>query len=485
MTEGYRQQRDAGYGKEPLSLQGKRVGLIRPPAGRRAAFFLSKPPLNLAMLGTWLEAHGATVEIRDLDVEPEAGLESWLDRFRPDLLGFTAMTPTILSAARLAARVKARTPNLPIVVGGPHGSALPERTLTEFPGFDYVIGGEGEYPLKALLEALPTGRWHDIPGLSWREGAALRTNPPPPRIENLDTLPLPNRDLLPLERYTAPGFRGFAGRNMVSCDVFTARGCVGACLFCVSQDRKVVYRSAEHVLAELRLCREKYRADHILFLDDTFTSNPERLPEIFRYLRDQRMVWHCTTRVNEVTPALLREMKQSGCHGIVFGIESGSPRVLRQIRKGITVEQATAAFDAAHAAGIAQLEADIILGAHPSETREDIAQSIALIKRLRPHLLIVSLAVPYPGTPLNAMMRAQGLLGDDTRWDEFRLFGAKPSWRTENFSPRELTRIQKRLLFRHYFSLGFFRHVRRELKGWGELKYYLKAAYSFLLPRPK
>lgn len=431
------------------------------------------------MLGAWLESHGATVEIRDLDVEPEADLEPWLDRFRPDLLGFTAMTPTILPAARLAARVKARLPNLPIVAGGPHVSALPERSLAEFPGFDYVICGEGELPLKALLEALPAGRLSGVPGLARREGAAIRTNPPPPRIENLDALPPANRELLPRGRYTAPGFRGFAGKNRTSCDVFTARGCVGNCLFCVSQDRRVVYRSTEHVLAELRLCREKYRADHILFLDDTFTSNPDRLPEIFRYLRDQRMVWHCTTRVNEVTPALLREMKQSGCHGIVFGIESGSPRLLRQIRKGITVEQATAAFDAAHAAGIPQLEADFILGAHPSETREDIAQSVALIKRLRPHLLIVSIAVPYPGTPLNALMRERGLLGDDTPWDEFVLLGAKPSWRTENFSLRELTRIQKRLLFRHYFSFTFLRHIGRGRNGWSGLKYYLKTAYSF------
>jgi radical SAM superfamily enzyme YgiQ (UPF0313 family) len=462
-------------------IEGKKVGLIRPPAAlNKFRFVNSQPPINLAGLGSWLEQFGVEVEIRDFDVESPDIIGDWLNEFAPDLIGITSMTPMILSAADIAARIKELAPELPIVVGGPHATALPERTLNEFAAFDFAVSGEGEHPLRELLAVLKNRRFSQVPGLTWRGKSGLQRNPVAPLIGDLDSLPLPNRDLLPLDKYGGQSFRGFARGTYNICELITARGCPAACIFCASQDRRVRLMSAERVAEDLRLCKEKYGSNHVVFMDDTFTVRPSRLRQILKTLRELDMTFNCTTRVDVVNEPLLAEMHESGCRGISFGIESGSARIQQMINKNITPKQVIASFDAAHRVGIEHLEANFILGVHPDENEDDIAETIALIDRIRPHVLFVATVVPYPGTPLYDMMIERGLLAADADWREFLFFGTEPSWRTEHYTIAELADLQRKLLRRHYFSLRYLGHVLKTFKGWADLKYYAGSAVAFL-----
>jgi radical SAM superfamily enzyme YgiQ (UPF0313 family) len=458
-----------------------KVGLIKPPSIlRNYRFINSQPPINLAMLGAYLQERGVEVQIRDFDVQPLDDLEPWLAAFRPDLVGLTAMTPMILAAAAIAQRIKDRSGGIPIVVGGPHASALPERTLREFPAFDFAIAGEGEEPLMRLVEGLKGASLDGIPGLSRREGGAIVAGPPPRRFQDLDSLPLPDRGLLPLDRYQGQSFRGFARRSLRIAELVTSRGCPYACIFCHAQDRKVRMLSAARVLEDLQVCRHRHGAQHIVFMDDMFTLNRRRLAPLLAGLRDLGLTFNCSTRVDAVDPDLLREMARSGCRGVSFGVESGSPRVLEWIGKQITVEQSIRAFDAARAAGIPQIEASIVLGAHPDEEAVDIQQTIALLRRLRPTIISVTTVVPYPGTPLYQLMIDRGLLSPDAGWDQFVFFGGRPSWRTQHFTIAELAKVQNRILREHFFSWRFLRHLLRTVRGVGDVRYYLDSAAGFL-----
>lgn len=462
-----------------------KVGLIKPPSILRKYRFISlQPPINLAMLGAYLKERGIEVEIRDFDVEPIDDLEPWLNRFSPDLVGFTAMTPMITSAAEIAGRVKKHSSAMPIVIGGPHASALPARTLREFPVFDYAVSGEGEEPLIRLVEGLKGASLEGVAGLSRRAGEEIIVGPPPKRIEDLDSLPLPDRSLLPLDKYRGQSFRGFSRKTKRTVEMITTRGCPVACIFCCAQDRQVKMLSPARVAEDLEICRRRHDAEHIVFMDDTFTFKHSRLLEILAALREQRLTFNCCTRVDTVDVGLLREMKRSGCKGISFGVESGSPRILELIGKKVTVEKIIAAFDAAREAGIEQIEATTILGAHPDETASDIEQTIALLRRLRATIISATTVVPYPGTPLYSMMIERGLLSPDADWEEFVYFGSRPSWRTEHFTIEELAKIQNKILREHFFSWRFLRHLFSTVRSPSDIWYYLESAVDFLRSTP-
>ncbi|NMA26949.1 MAG: B12-binding domain-containing radical SAM protein [Burkholderiales bacterium] len=460
---------------------GVKVGLIKPPSLiRNFRFFNLQPPLNLAMLGAYLNARGVEVEIRDFDVEPLDDLEPWLERFQPDLVGMTAMTPMILGAAKLAERIRRFASHLPVVIGGPHASAIPERTLREFPQFDFAVSGEGEVPLAHLVESLGGASLEGIPGLTRRQGGEILVGPPPKRLDNLDALPLANRSSLPLDLYRGPSFRGFSRQAMPIAEMVTSRGCPVSCIFCHSQDRLVRMMSAERVAEDLEICHRQHKVRHIVFMDDVFTCNRDRLAGILAALRRLKMTFNCTTRADTVDAEMLREMVASGCRGISFGVDSGSPRILELVGKKITIEKIVAAFDAAHAAGVRYVDATVILGSHPDEELGDIEQTMALVRRIRPTILGVATVVPYPGTPLRRLMIERGLLSDEAGWEEYLFYGARPSWRTEHFTMAELAEIQGRMLRAHYFSWRYLCHLARTVRSIGDLRYYLASAVDFL-----
>ncbi len=462
-----------------------KLALVHPPEPMKSiASEVCQHPISLAQLAAYVcERLGVEVEIWDYDVLPYAQdhLLANLERFRPDVVGFTAMTPLVKTAAKLAAIVKAADQGIVTLVGGPHVSAIPERTLTEFSAFDLGVVGEGERTLADLCAAIESGeRLTGIRGTVYRENGVVRLAPSRELIADLDELPYPARDLIDFSLYGGSSSPGLSSKLRNVTELFTTRGCPVRCIFCASHvvhHTRVRSRSVEHVLGEVRECVEKYGVDHFTIDDDTFTFGHRRLMGIVAGLRELGVSWDCDSRVTNVDEALLREMAAAGCVKIAFGVESGSPRILEAVHKKITVPQIETAFRAARRANILT-SAFIMLGAHPSETPAEVEQTFRLMLRIKPDFVMVYIAVPYPGTDLHEMMVREGLLLSED-WDEFDIVRSEPVWRTHHFTPDQLIAAQRSMYRRIYLRPGFVMRKFAMLKSADDLRYFADAFIKF------
>ncbi|MFA6171560.1 MAG: radical SAM protein [Patescibacteria group bacterium] len=462
--------------------------LINPPLNLdlRQNIFSTQYPLNLGYLGAVLEKNGFSVKLYDYAVE-NFNEEEFLRRIKDDgvrLAGVTAMTNTIISAGRLIRILKKNFPEVTTVLGGTHPTALPERTFEEIPELDYIIMGEGELTLLELCKTLEnSGSTGNIQGLAFREeDGTIVKNPRRPLIEDLDVLPFPSRDLSRPELYCrSHTSRGISRKFLKIAELMTSRGCPSQCIFCaghISYGYRVRFRSAENVLAEAEECVRKYGIQHFTILDDTFTLKPERTAAICEGLKKMGATFDCNTRVNAVSRELIVKMAETGCKKISFGIESGSQRMLKLIKKGTTVEEIKRAVGWAREAGIHIVEGTFILGSHPAETRSDIEETLKLMKELDLDFISYGIIVPFPGTEVYEIMLLKGLLSPKVSWDKF-VFAGEPPWRIENFSASELLKIQKRV-YREFFLRPGYVLKRIKRTNIRELKYYSGALADFI-----
>jgi anaerobic magnesium-protoporphyrin IX monomethyl ester cyclase len=407
-----------------------RVVLVNPSFQahvRRIAQTTVGPPLGLAYLAGGLRLAGHNVQIVDanaLGLAPEEAAAAALAT-RPDLLGVTATTPTLHLAAAIAAAAKRTRPELITVVGGPHATALPERTLRECPEFDYVAAGEAEQSFPALVTLLDAGDLdaaHQLRGFAWRapDGAIHDTGLPEP-LEDLDALPTPARDLLPMGRY-----------RTVDSDTFTTmlamRGCPCPCSYCAVPEmfgRRMRYRSPSAVAAEMEDVHRRFGVDFLSFVDDTFTTRRKWVldlcDELERRGLSRRLRWVCLTRADMVDVDLLRRMRAAGCVRVEMSIESGSDTGRAYLRKGLTEAAILRGYHAAREAGLSTM-GFLILNI-PGETRQDILRSLDLALRADPDFLQVSFLTPYPGTRLRADAEANGWISTDN-WADYSFLNA-------------------------------------------------------------
>lgn len=442
--------------------------------------------MNLAYLAAYLRANGIETEIADFEVRPysESSLHSLLAARRPDLVGVTCMTPTIKSGARLCSAVKAFSKDIPTVVGGAHANGLPVRTLEEFPSFDLLVYGEGEQTLLDVCRRIE-GRngFYGVAGLVWRDGDHIVRNPPRDLLEDLDSLPFPARDLLEEAPKSGHASRGFSNA-LRSTDVVTSRGCPFACTYCAVRatfGKSVRFRDLDCVEREIAELRERGGYEHFVILDSTFSLKQDRvlgLCDIFA--RHRVPSWSCDTRVDTISLELLRRMKASGCRKVAFGVESGSERVLELIGKHIRVAEVEQAVRWAREAGIESIEGNFIIGVHPSETPDDIEATRQMIRRLPWTFVSVSILVPFPGTPIYKTMTENGYFEQPLDWEDFVLFGRRPKWRTDHFSPDQLVELQRRLTREFYLNPSYVLGRLATIRSWRDAAYWLRAGTSYL-----
>jgi anaerobic magnesium-protoporphyrin IX monomethyl ester cyclase len=370
---------------------------------------------GLACLAGYLrEQPGFHVSVIDAKLE-RLSFEALAQRARglaPDLVGLTAFTNEIKPAARAAEHLKRAVPGVVTVIGGPHVTALPERTLREFAAFDVGVVGEGEISLHELCEAIRRGAplsLSGVRGLVYREAGALRRTPERPRTLDLDDLPLPAWDLFPrAEEYW----------------VMSARGCPFTCSFCQNPNGRLARpHSAARAMAEIRMILDRYRPKKLWFADEIFgVSRAETEALLAAMIREgtgERVSWWAESHVRFVDEALFAKMKEAGCVECGLGIESGDASALKDLGKGTTVPMVERAFEAARRAGIATI--GFFIFGHPNETAASMRRTIDLAVRLNPTLPIFGVMVPYPGTEV-ARLAARGeagyrLLTDD--WDAY------------------------------------------------------------------
>jgi len=399
------------------------VYLINPPVYRSRdnvwrALDTTMPPTGLGILAAVARREaGARVRLLDaaalrLDLD---GVRERLRDVRPGLVGITATTLTVRAALAIARAAKEEHPGATVVLGGVHPTVAPDEVLAE-PAVDLVVRGEGEHTLSDLLAGRDRA---DIAGLSYRRDGNVIHNPDRQRLPDLDALPLPAYDLLPVRLYRpSPG--GY--RRLPSLSLLAGRGCPGVCSFCckaVHGDR-VRYRSPGHILNEVRLLRREYGVRDFVFYDDTLTADRDKVLELCRALGEVRggVSWSCMSRVDCVDGELLRAMRRSGCHQVCYGVESADAQVRRRLRKAISLDRVRRAVDLSRRAGL-NVRLSFMLGS-PGETEDSLRRTVELALELDPTFVQFNITVPYPGTEMFAWAEREGCLAS-RNWDDYDL----------------------------------------------------------------
>ncbi len=360
----------------------------------------SYPSLGLGYLAAVLERRGDEVRIFDFGLDPRRPLEDEVHdvlAFRPDVIGLTAMTTSYHSAEEAMSLLRAGT-NAPMVLGGPHATVFPARTLQEQPALDYLVFGEGEETMLELMEVIEGRRDPAaVAGLCYRRAGEVICNPARPLIRDLDALPFPARHLFQLERY--PLYAPDGGRMLT---VLTSRGCPYNCSYCFKGivGRTYRQRSPENLMQELKELIRTYGIRNFYFIDDLFTLDVKRLNVLLDMMIAEGLDirWQCLARVDRVTPELLRKMAAAGCRQIHYGIESGNQEILDRVGKRITLEQVRQAVRWTAEAGI-RSKGYFMLGL-PGDTEETMEQTIQFAASLDLDDAMFSLTTPFPGTRL-------------------------------------------------------------------------------------
>jgi anaerobic magnesium-protoporphyrin IX monomethyl ester cyclase len=393
-------------------------------------FYSRFTPLGLGYINALLRSRGYDSRILNCSGWSWIRTERFLRQERPDVLGVSVFTFNRHEAMRLAALARKAAPSCFIVAGGPHATHLPHHLLERYPQIDVVVRGEGEETMLDLVRARERGgprpRLAGIPGITFRSpddtsaernlpGRARRSaiggtecldTPDRPVIADLDRLPHPAADPATIGVDPVTQFEF----------IITSRGCPAACTFCSSPEfwgRGLRFRSAASMVEEVRLLRERHGVVYVSVRDDTFTVHKKRVVDFCRMLIEQKidLLWDCQSRVNAVDEERLIWMRRAGCTHIQYGVESGSPRMLERLNKGITLEQVRAAARATRRVGLG-LSIYLITGID-SETDEDLAATLRLIEEIRPHDGLVSPMTVYPGTALYEEAKGRFGLEDD------------------------------------------------------------------------
>jgi hopanoid biosynthesis associated radical SAM protein HpnJ len=330
------------------------------------------------------------------------------------LVLFTS-TPGFPGDIRLAQAIKSRNPNIKIAFVGPHVSVLPEKSLNECPAIDFVCRKEFDYAVTDYAKGKPL---EEIAGVSYRKDGKVIHNPDAAQLQDLDALPhvteIYKRDL-DVTRYNVP----FLLHPYVS--LYTTRGCPAQCTFCLWPQTLSGHpwrkRSTDDVAAEMVKAKEYWpNVKEFFFDDDTFNIQKARTIELCSKLKPLGLTWSCTSRVTTDFETL-KAMKEAGCRLLIVGYESGDPQILKNIKKGATVERARQFTKDCHKLGLV-IHGDFILGL-PGETRESINTTIAFAKELDVETIQVSVAHAYPGTELYDYAMKNGfMVSNDKMVDE-------------------------------------------------------------------
>ena len=428
-----------------------KICLITPPynSAVKSVTGFSSPPLGLAYLASVLrEEHEVKIVDSNILEYTMDDVRRELKKFNPDVVGITSVTPSIPQAYEVARIAKEINENCKVVMGGPHVTFLPEQTLKECEDIDIIVKGEGELTIKELVEFLEKGKsLKRVKGIAFRRGEMILNNEPRPFIRNIDEIPFPSRDLLPVEKYQLNGKRYTT--------MITSRGCPFRCSFCSSSRLFGGYwrgRSPQNVLDELRIIYEDYEIKHIEFLDDTFTLDNKRAERICDGILKEKLdiSWGASSRVDTITKKLAERMKRAGCWIIFLGIESGCQRILNMMGKRITIEQIKRAVKIIKKAGI-KILGSFILG-FPGETIRSIRQTIKFAKSLDIDYAEFSILTPYPGTPLFYLAeKSKSLLTRD--WSKYTAID--PVMKIKGIAPKQLKSYLRKAYLYFYLRPKF------------------------------
>lgn len=378
------------------------------------------PPLGILYLASILKKDDCEVKIIDKDPE-YFDIASEVKNFNPDMIGLSFMTPSYEKVHDLCKILRKEFPRSIIFSGGVHSSVMPERMVKEL-NLDFAVIGEAEITIVEVVRNIKNGKsLGGIKGVVFKDSDKVVNNGPRELVQDLDRLPFPDRSLLNFKKeyLTYPGI--IRGHACKSTTVMSTRGCPYHCIYCGSKllfGTKVRYRSVKNLVAEIRHLISNYDIEGIWFADDTFTVNPKRVINFCRMLKKDniRLVWACQARVNTVSDEVLKEMKNAGCVQLDFGVESGSEKVLKVLKKDTNIPMIKRAFSLAKKHNIRTLATFMVN--NPFETKSDIEQTFKLAKELSADFTTFFYTTPFPGTELYSLAKGQGWLDNSEGYSE-------------------------------------------------------------------
>ena len=376
--------------------------------------------VTLPYVAAALRSEGHEVEILDLllaRTTPDK-IERRMERFRPQAVGITSVTLNHHIAESIAEVVRKCDERVPIVMGGPHVSFEIEGSFQRLPALDYIVIGEGEHTMRELLRSIE-GRMdvRDVRGLAGIDRSTGRAwkNAARPLEDDLDTLPNPARELVPIARYLA--FDSHAS-------VVTSRGCPYECIFCSAPawtGRKVRYRDPAKCVDEIEdLSRLGFT--EITIEDDLFTLYRKHFLAVCGELIDRNtgIRWNAFSRVDTITPEIVGTMAKAGCQAICFGVESGDQEVLDLIKKNSSLAKVKEAMRMTQDVGISAL-ASFIVGL-PGETEETLRKTVEFAEELKNEfgsLYGFHILSPFPGTEVREKAAEYGLEILNSDWTKY------------------------------------------------------------------
>ncbi len=521
---------DAGVSVQTLTSSRRPEGLVdvllvNPPTedggiwirsqhrvGRRSRENMIWPQVELAQMAALL-APDYKVEIIDANAErmgwPE--FKKLLEEKRPKYYLTQVTAPTLqndMYGVFLAKSLGART-----MAFGTHVTPMTLETMRPFPALDFVLRGEPEITLRELLDRLegktpsdPRVRkmlaetshlqtrrlgkevisdrfpvpaeespYASILGLAWRRGDEIVINPDRPFIPDLNDLPIPLHELLPLDKQRMPMIKG------PFTFIVTSRGCPAGCKYCikhVTYQNTVRVRSAENIVEELEYLR-RLGIHNIHMYADLFTVNRDHVVELCNLIieRGLKIRWTCNSRVDYVDEEMLQLMGQAGCWMISWGIESANEMILKRARKGYKKEQAFLALRWAKAAGIKNWGYFII--GLPGETEESIRETIDYAKELPLDIALFHIAAPYPGTPFFYEVVENNWFRPGTKWEEVDM-DQSTVLDYENLTAEQLEYWQRRATWEWSMRPGPIFTFLKGLNSWAGFKSAVSVGWQML-----
>jgi anaerobic magnesium-protoporphyrin IX monomethyl ester cyclase len=410
-----------------------------------------------------------------------------IKRSSPKVVCFNAFTHEFMEIANLIKIVKENS-SAKIIVGGYHSTAMPSEFLDY--GADFSVFGEGEITQYELVKAIYNNEsdFSKINGLGWIKNSKKIINSLRVPTANLDDFPSPAYNKIDMERYLSIWDGTVRGFPLRACDMYTTRGCPYNCSFCGCNavfGRKLRYRSEQRIEEEVKLLKNKYGVEAIMFVDDTLTVNKNHLKVICRIMKKHKMIWDCQARVNTIDSEMLELMTKSGCVQLCFGVESGSQRVLDNIiNKGIKVGDTKRAFQLCKEHGIHPM-ANFMIGL-PTETKAEMEQTFNLAKEINASYYFYSVVCPLPGTKLYTMAginippeQYYKLNWENPQIEEFNRSEVKDVFELRNKYYQELNKTMFRnafLDFPNYFSIWW--KLPRKMR---RINYVVRKLYNYFI----
>ena len=453
-------------------------------------------PLGMASLAAYIREKGFGVGVLDcptLRIDNDKVYEIILEK-NPAIVGFSTTTYSQARATDLAKKIRNKLPNKLTIIGGSHANVAGIETATEYDEFDLIAYGlDGEYIAHDIVERFKEKKYNrenfmsDFENLKGIKGIIFKNekgeiirNEPRKNIENLDDLPLPARDLFPMERYIPlPNqYKRLPLTNMV-----VIRGCPYFCSFCDQAGTGARRRSPQKVIEEIKDCVERYGIKEISFWDDTMSYHKKWMREFLDLLIKENLdlVWSCYAAVNTVDKEILKLMRKAGCWNIFYGYETAIEELAENIqtnRKNKNFERMKQVAKWTKEAGI-EVRGSFLIGL-PGETPELAKRTVQNAIELDPDYAQFTLVCPYPGTKL-AKEIEQGKWGKFITRDleEYQCWNV--TWLPEGYkNPKELKDMERYAFRKFYLRPSYILKRILKIRSLEDIKRYLKGGTALI-----